>query len=55
MVLLGFLAVVFLFWYITTMLRAQKLVRIQFSPVFLGATSRVQSPLFPPYWFSEGY
>ncbi len=54
MVLLGFLAVVFLFWYITTMLRGTKISEDTILPVFLGATSRVQSPLFPPYWFSEG-
>ncbi|HOK08562.1 MAG TPA: hypothetical protein PLT82_01410 [Candidatus Hydrogenedens sp.] len=54
MILFGVLGVIFLFWYINTMLRGTKISEDTILPVFLSATSHVQSPLFPPYWFTEG-
>ncbi len=54
MILFGILAVIFLFWYLTTMLKGTRINEDTILPVFLSATSRVQSPIFPPYWFSEG-
>ncbi len=54
MILFGVIAVGFLFWYITGMLRGTRISEDTILPVFLSATSRVQSPIFPPYWFTEG-
>ncbi|MCX8065917.1 MAG: hypothetical protein N3G21_12225 [Candidatus Hydrogenedentes bacterium] len=54
MVIIGIIGVVFLFWYVSSMLRGTRISEDTILPVFVSATSRVQSPLFPPYWFSEG-
>lgn len=54
MVIIGIIGIVFLFWYISSMLRGTRISEDTILPVFVSATSRVQSPLFPPYWFSEG-
>ncbi len=54
MVILGMIGIALLFWYITSMLKGTRISEDTILPIFISATSRVQSPLFPPYWFAEG-